>query len=135
MHSLYSVKKKVQAEAHAQNISLHLDIPKIRSDQFVERTAIMADKYREKERAMKDSDIESPRLAMSPQAIAKDRQLWAVDEPLHHNASLHCFRDRVKTAELFHGCISPCKYVPEKDRIAKNIQSESFEGIRWSTVW
>ncbi len=135
MHSLYSVRKKEQAETNANKISLHLDVPKIRSDGFVERTAIMADKYREKERMMKDGDIESPRMAMSPQAISKDRRLWAVDEPLRQNASHHCFRDRVKTAELFHGCISPCKYIPEKDRIAKNVQSESFEGIRWSTVW
>jgi hypothetical protein len=138
MHSLYSVKRREEANYVAYRISLHQDIPKIRTEDFNERTALLADKYRDKDRSIshsKSGDYDTPRHVETISNIAKDRHLWAVDEPLKQNPAHHCFRERHKSAELFHPCISPSKYVPERDRIAHNLEAETFQGIRWSTVW
>ena len=138
MHSLYSVKKRVEANYVANRISLHQDIPKIRTEEFIERTANLADKHRDKDRSIvqsKTGDYDSPRHAETIYNLAKDRHLWAVDEPLKKNVALHTFRDRDKAAELFHACISPSKYVPERARIAQSLEAETFQGVRWSTVW
>ena len=138
MHSLYSVKKREEANYVANRISLHQDIPKIRTEEFTRRTIELADKHRDKDRSMthsKPGDYDTPRHAENIFNLSKDRHLWAVDEPLRQNVTHHCFRDRNKTAELYHACISPCKYVPERTRIAKSLEAESFQGIRWSTVW
>jgi hypothetical protein len=132
MHSLYSVKKREMADSVAFRINMHLDIPRIRTEEFIERTSSLADKYREKS---KTGEYETPRQLETTTNLAKDRHLWAVDEPLQKNASLHCFRDRDKVAELHHACISPAKYLPERTRIAQSIAAETFNGIRWSTIW